>query len=66
MRHAFILMLVALPTTALADFEMRYDDGTVGLVADGRVMFGDDQDRFLIEAGKEEMLLIDDRGRGLA
>ncbi len=61
MRHAFFVMLVALPTAVFADFEMRYDDGTVGLVADGRVMFGDDQDRFLIEAGKEEMLLIDDR-----
>lgn len=62
MTSRFALLLL-LPAAVLADVEMRYSDGTVGLVSDGRVMFGDDDNKVLFEPGADAMIVIDYRDR---
>ncbi len=58
-----LALLLLLPAAAFADVEMLYSDGTVGLISDGRVVFGDDSDTILIVPGDEGFIVIshDDR-----
>lgn len=58
MKTGFAIFLALLSGAAAADVEMKFSDGTVGLVNDGRVMFGDDQGSVLFVPGDEGMIMI--------
>ena len=44
MRCSMLFILFLVPPVALADFEMRFSDGSVGAVGDGNVRFGDENE----------------------
>lgn len=56
---ARIILILLLPTFVNAEVEMRFNDGSVGIVSDGRVMFGDDTNAVLYLPGDEGMIVID-------
>jgi len=57
------LALLALPAAGLADVELRFSDGTVALVSEDRVAFGDGQDQILVEPGADSMIVLNARDR---
>lgn len=61
--RTIIAVILLLPASVFADVEMRYSDGTVGLISDGRVVFGDDEDKILYEPGEEGLIVISSRDR---
>jgi hypothetical protein len=58
MKTGFAIFLALLSGTVAADVEMKFSDGTVGLVNDGRVLFGDDKGSVLFVPGDEGMIMI--------
>jgi hypothetical protein len=52
------LFLLLLPAVSLADVEMRFDDGSVGLVHAGQVLFGDDHNAALWQGVEEGVIVI--------
>lgn len=54
-----VLIILLLPTLLQAEVEMRFNDGSVGIVSDGRVMFGDEKNAVLYLPGDEGMIVID-------
>ena len=59
--RTIIAVILLLPASVFADVEMRYSDGTVGLISDGRVVFGDDEDKILYEPGEEGLIDREER-----
>jgi len=57
------LGLLVLPAAGQADVELRFSDGTVALVSEDRVAFGDGQDRILVESGADSMIVLNARDR---
>lgn len=53
-----LIALFMLPAAAGADVEMRYSDGLIGLVSDGRVMFGDAENSVLFTPGDPGMIVL--------
>lgn len=58
MRSLLLSVLLCTPATLLADVEMHFDDGSRGLVSNGRVLFGDDETSVLFEVGQEYLTVI--------
>ncbi|MEQ8207268.1 MAG: DUF4412 domain-containing protein [Woeseia sp.] len=58
MRLRILLLLLALHSPAFADIEMQFDDGSVGLVKDNMVLFGDSQSALLYNSRNDELILI--------
>lgn len=52
------IALLLLSAIARADVEMQYSDGSMGLVDDGRVLFGDEDAAVLFIPGEEGMVVI--------
>lgn len=57
------IALCVLPAAGLADVELRFSDGTVALVSENRVVFGDAQDQILVEPGADSMIVLNARDR---
>lgn len=57
------LAFLAIPAAGMADVELRFSDGTVALVSEDRVAFGDGQDRILVEPGADSMIVLNARDR---
>jgi len=58
MRLRILLVLFTLHAPAFADLEMQFDDGSVGLVRDNMVLFGDDQSAVLYNSHNDELIII--------
>lgn len=53
-----VMLALLLPAIAQAEVEMRFNDGSVGIVSDGRVMFGDATNAVLYLPGDEGMIVL--------
>lgn len=58
MYKTFAITLLLASVVARADVEMQYSDGSLGLVDDGRVLFGDEDAAVLFVPGEEGMVVI--------
>lgn len=58
MKTGFAIVMALLSGAVAADVELKFSDGTIGLVNDGRVLFGDDKGSVLFVPGDEGMILI--------
>lgn len=58
MQLRIALVLLVFPIAAHADFEMRFSDGTVGLVHDGAVLLGNDESAILYRPEDEGLVVI--------
>ncbi|MGB5353546.1 MAG: DUF4412 domain-containing protein [Woeseia sp.] len=63
MKSVFTLVLLLSCSAATADVELQFSDGTVGIVNDGRVLFGDDKGSVLFVPGEEGMIIISHEDR---
>ncbi len=58
MRFIFSTILLCVSGVAFADAEMTFNDGAVGLISDGKVLFGDTDSSVLFEDGNEYFIVI--------
>lgn len=63
MNRVFAIVLTMCCGAAAADVEIKFTDGTVGLVNDGRVLFGDDKGSVLFVPDEEGMIVISHEDR---
>lgn len=63
MRCSMLFILFLVPPVALADFEMRFSDGSVGAVGDGNVRFGDENEYLIALAGEDSVIVVSNRER---
>ena len=59
MRSLLLSVLLCTPATVFADVEIHFNDGSTGLVSDGRVLFGDEESSVLFEEGQEYFIVIE-------
>ena len=63
MRRALPIALLAVSAVAVADAEMNFSDGSVGLISDGKVLFGDAEASILYEQGQDHFVVIEPKKR---
>ncbi|ANO52477.1 DUF4412 domain-containing protein [Woeseia oceani] len=63
MRLQILLVLLIPQAAAFADVEMTFDDGSIGLVRDNMVLFGDAQSAVLFNSRNDELIIISRQDR---